>query len=601
MAKPVRSVASGVLTCAVLATLLTSCGLPGGPDSVTVTALWFGRAADGTPTAGTEPVTITVERRRPSEFTLDLQTGRDQGAGPAWDAAAWGAATAATLASHSDPRTLRISYSITGEIDGPSAGGIMTVGVLAALNDAEPLPDVTMTGTIAPDGSIGNVGGIPSKIRAAKDAGFASVVIPEAGVVSRDTTTGTDVNTVELGRSLGIAVKPVASLMQAYQIVVGGPTPPDAAVGGPLPEGARSLLARRAESYLDEAAALLERLEGKGGARRATAVSTLEKGKAALIEGRIVDAYSDATAVLAEARGLIARTGTVVDIDRLGTTSVRGKLQQENIDATAKLMEQSRDLSPQLPGDLERVANGADALSWVTDALVDLRRVNQSLAGSVDSDKLADAADLQAQALFEGVEVASDVAAVAAQVSSRPAPTDMADALDGWVNFLDHAGDSLMNYFDKVHKIAGADSLSTYSQATAHGVLVDELRSVRDSATQLLALAATQSYYIYASALVADAGGLIKTRDGLGLERIVDPVSIDALTAVAVASNRAVFHHLDTRGLNTAYLEWNSRWGSGLATGTSGPGTGRARTFGLTYMWFMYVNGQILSGLAELD
>src|SRR5438093_241096 len=64
------------------------------------------------------------------------------------------------------------------QIGGPSAGATLTVGAIAALEGWDVAPDVLMTGTINPDGSVGPVGGIPEKAQAAADAGVKRFLFP---------------------------------------------------------------------------------------------------------------------------------------------------------------------------------------------------------------------------------------------------------------------------------------------------------------------------------------------------------------------------------------------------------------------------------------
>lgn len=64
-------------------------------------------------------------------------------------------------------------------IGGPSAGGTMTVGIIAALEGWKLRDDVMMTGMINPDGSIGPVGGILEKASAAHSVGAKLFLIPE--------------------------------------------------------------------------------------------------------------------------------------------------------------------------------------------------------------------------------------------------------------------------------------------------------------------------------------------------------------------------------------------------------------------------------------
>lgn len=63
-------------------------------------------------------------------------------------------------------------------VGGPSAGAIMTIGIISALTGWNIREDVLMTGTINPDGSIGPVGGIPEKIEAAAQQGVKTFLVP---------------------------------------------------------------------------------------------------------------------------------------------------------------------------------------------------------------------------------------------------------------------------------------------------------------------------------------------------------------------------------------------------------------------------------------
>lgn len=64
-------------------------------------------------------------------------------------------------------------------IEGPSAGASLTVATIAALENKQLTPHVMMTGTINPDGTIGPVGGIVEKAKAAKDVGATIFLVPE--------------------------------------------------------------------------------------------------------------------------------------------------------------------------------------------------------------------------------------------------------------------------------------------------------------------------------------------------------------------------------------------------------------------------------------
>jgi hypothetical protein len=73
------------------------------------------------------------------------------------------------------------SISAPGQVpavDGPSAGALMTLLAISAI-DGKPLrEEVTLTGTIDKEGKVGAIGGIPEKAQAAKDAGKSLILIP---------------------------------------------------------------------------------------------------------------------------------------------------------------------------------------------------------------------------------------------------------------------------------------------------------------------------------------------------------------------------------------------------------------------------------------
>jgi len=108
----------------------------------------------------------------------------------------------------------------TLEISGPSASGYMTVAMWALITNHTLNPDVVMTGMILPDGSIGPVGGLPAKIKAAAQEGYEVVLIPY-GQQEYQTSTGQVINLVSYGRSLGVDVIPIISVRQAIYYFTG--------------------------------------------------------------------------------------------------------------------------------------------------------------------------------------------------------------------------------------------------------------------------------------------------------------------------------------------------------------------------------------------
>ncbi len=64
------------------------------------------------------------------------------------------------------------------EVDGPSAGALMTSLIIAALQNISLPQDITMTGTIDARGHVGEIGGVIEKAKAAKAANKRIFILP---------------------------------------------------------------------------------------------------------------------------------------------------------------------------------------------------------------------------------------------------------------------------------------------------------------------------------------------------------------------------------------------------------------------------------------
>ncbi|MBO8174206.1 MAG: ATP-dependent protease [Thermococcus sp.] len=121
-------------------------------------------------------------------------------------------------------------------IGGPSAGGTMTVGIIAALKGWKIRDDVMMTGMINPDGTIGPVGGILEKASAAHSVGAKLFLIPEGqriqvvqkteqkqiGPLVQITTKEEKVDVVEYAKERwGLEVKEIKDIYEAVYYFTG--------------------------------------------------------------------------------------------------------------------------------------------------------------------------------------------------------------------------------------------------------------------------------------------------------------------------------------------------------------------------------------------
>lgn len=129
--------------------------------------------------------------------------------------------------------TIKVNASL---IEGPSAGSAMAVSVLLALEN-KTADNITMTGTINPDGTIGVVGSVLEKARVAKANGAVLFLVPKGQSTAEETVRARTCNrvngaevcritytaqTINISSALGIEVKEVRNIGEAYGYFVNG-------------------------------------------------------------------------------------------------------------------------------------------------------------------------------------------------------------------------------------------------------------------------------------------------------------------------------------------------------------------------------------------
>lgn len=194
--------------------------------TVTVWPLAYYEMGEGQRPGGScDPVTITVGGMPSGQIRVGVFESVLEGTGHLWRATAWQAALTASQLLDFDPRTMQVAVSVEGRIDGPSAGALFTVGILAAVRGDKLKDDVTMTGTINPDGTVGPVGGIPYKMEGAARAGKKTVLIPSFTRLAYDAFSEKYIDLVEHGKSVGLEVIQVNDIWQVYEHFTGKPLP----------------------------------------------------------------------------------------------------------------------------------------------------------------------------------------------------------------------------------------------------------------------------------------------------------------------------------------------------------------------------------------
>ncbi len=123
-----------------------------------------------------------------------------------------------------------------GPIGGPSASGLIAGGFLAAITGAPIDPTATMTGTLAPDGSIAPVAGLPEKFLAAIEKGKKRLGYP-AGMRMATSASGELVDLVQLAKQHGAEAVEIADVHAAYKLLTGKTLPEPV----PVPEAEMAL------------------------------------------------------------------------------------------------------------------------------------------------------------------------------------------------------------------------------------------------------------------------------------------------------------------------------------------------------------------------
>jgi uncharacterized protein len=193
------------------------------PTTVTIHPL-FVRTGAGTAEGGVGQEIVTMEPTTDHSLRVDFSEDEVAGLGDQSRAASWNAVTVATLLTGA-PLEGRYRFEIQGQIDGPSAGALKTVGVLSLMRGDTMKTGITMTGTINPDGTVGPVGGIPEKIAGAAKEGIKTVLIPAGQRNSASEADGSLVDVVDEGRRLGVAVREVRDVYEAYTAFTGAQLP----------------------------------------------------------------------------------------------------------------------------------------------------------------------------------------------------------------------------------------------------------------------------------------------------------------------------------------------------------------------------------------
>ena len=594
----IRRAAVSLIAVAGVVLVATGCGdSPQGgipARSITFPVLWAGTDAKGMPVGGIEPAGITVETKDDPGFTVSLDDIKAKGAGAQWMAATAMAGAVATLASGADPSVVDLGYSITGPIDGPSGGAALTVGTIAAIRGDAVKPKVAMTGTVSPDGTVGTVSGVPTKIRAAAKDGYTTVLIPPGNINEYDSKTGREVHLPALGKTLGVTVRVAQGIAQAYPVFTGKSLAPPVTGTPDITPAAQAVarrITRRAVAALAPAGAGAADVQS---AERALAAGNLPLAYAVALDARQRAARSTAAR---RARTAIARGGAAAFRTRLTA--------QASALATAADAATRRDASPTGLGAGQWMALPA-ALGWTTYAEANAQGVGAFLAKSGnDTASLVDAAQVLSDARLAVSTFGPDaVAMVRASPSTRTMSESAASGfLSGYTNFMVRAGAANKDLFEQVSRgqvgagTAGDIALSFTALSDTVAATAPQQNALQDEIVQN---ARAVTFYVLGNTLVTGSSfGL--SGFGVGSDPVAaDPARLEYSVLASAAAADAWLGFDQARGWNVSPGAWSSAWGSALyASLKGGPRSAAGATIALNELWYTGVNALMLRAAAQ--
>lgn len=601
----------GLTVGGIVALLLSACGALGSSEpasdigqlrttdagiAITVPALWAAARSDGTYDGGIEPteviVSSTAER---AGYTVDLSSIEAKGAGPSWEAATASAAAFATLFSGTEPSRVALSFTITGPIDGPSAGGLLTCGLLAAFAGTPFKPGITMTGTISPDGSIGTVGYIPRKVQAAAQAGFRTVIIPAESV--REPIVLPDGRTLEaLASSLGVTLVPVRTVGEAYAILTGRPSFYPAAPPAPL---AATTMGVAEDVARDATARLRAQIDASppevDAYARDLAARALTAAEGDLAAGRPVDAYGQ----LAFGANRLARANGAARIqdvlDGQGLTAARAVIAADARDVSQMARAAVARLQARPPSSVEIQASMPNLLSWPVYAFASVEAVIDQVDATSDPGTLLEMGRITAEERLALEETLPDAERIMASApGSPPSPTGLA-TLTAYSDLFDQAARANERYARDVLKRGGPTEQPFADQGltASIGALAELSRQAPTGPAvtftdAALRTAVTMTDFWFTAALVTGAQAY-GTGDAVAVDvrRAFAPEAQDAAVIGAAGTVDSVVALVGEQGVRPELPVWSTQWSRSLSDAYRGTPEGtEANWLAQSELWY---------------
>jgi hypothetical protein len=201
-----------------------------------------------------------------ASFTLDLPA--DNPAAPIFTAQLWNASLASALAWQEPWEGARWKVLQTPVTDGTGLDAALAVGMIATSARRPYPPKTVIIGSLNPDGSLGPVSHLMSRLDAAASAGMTRVIIPSVQRFDTDST-GQVINMVRHASELHLECVPVDDLVSATETTMNDPLPDTAALDTSVPKYSNEV-----STYIDDFASR-EQSEAASGLKFAPAEANL--------------------------------------------------------------------------------------------------------------------------------------------------------------------------------------------------------------------------------------------------------------------------------------------------------------------------------------
>jgi len=573
--------------------------------AITVPALWAAKRKDGTFDGGIEPTEIIVDTNASeSGYVVDLSSIEAQGAGPSWEAATASAAAFATLFSGTDPTRLRLNFTITGPIDGPSAGGLLACGLLAIFSGVPFKPDVTMTGTITPDGTVGLVGYIPRKLQAAAEAGYTTMIIP-AEAVREPMMVNDELDLEDYADSLGVNLVPVRTVGEAFATLTGQPSFYPFAPAPALDRNTISAAEKTALNAEVQLQALIDAAPANvDPAIMQLAESSLMAAQANLASQDFIGAYGQATFGMTR---LSRATGAAVMeqvLNEQGTNAARNQIMSQADDVLNIASTELARLAQSPPTGIEAQSSLPILMSWPAFAYAAAQGVREHATTADTPEILLEMARIIAAEKLSLTNTLPNAELILAASPSNPPSPRATEIFDAYEVVLNQASQANETYARVVLNISTRTDIRFSDQGrTAAIAALRELTppTYADDFTQSaanVAIAMTDFWFTSALVAIAQAYGEDRTVT-IDTRRAFATDTHDAAVSNASGTVFSIANILANQGIRADLPNWSAQWSQEVSTDYRGtPFSTEANWLAQGELWLDVLQMVMLRALA---